>query len=170
MKIFRVLIVLVIVAFGCNTANKTPEAENTTKIMTNEVTKPTDIKVKGVNEVFVSSNDQMQFDKTEIRVKSGHKVTLTLRHKGMMSKIVMGHNFVLLNKGVDLVKFAQKALSAQDHNYVPLGSKDVLAYTKIIGGGERVSITFDAPEKGTYDFLCSFPGHYAMMKGKFIVE
>ena len=23
---------------------------------------------------------------------------------------------------------------------------------------------------GTYDFICSFPAHYAMMKGKFIVE
>ncbi|HBX64839.1 MAG TPA: azurin, partial [Balneolaceae bacterium] len=26
------------------------------------------------------------------------------------------------------------------------------------------------PEAGTYDFICSFPGHYALMKGKFIVE
>ncbi|MCA9748564.1 MAG: azurin, partial [Romboutsia sp.] len=23
---------------------------------------------------------------------------------------------------------------------------------------------------GTYDFMCSFPGHYSVMKGKFIVE
>ena len=29
---------------------------------------------------------------------------------------------------------------------------------------------FLPPKKGVYDFICSFPGHYAMMKGKFIVE
>jgi azurin len=31
-------------------------------------------------------------------------------------------------------------------------------------------IEFIAPEKGTYDYICSFPGHFAMMKGKLIVE
>ena len=41
---------------------------------------------------------------------------------------------------------------------------------KLIGGGEETTVTFDAPAKGTYDFICSFPGHYALMKGKFIVE
>jgi azurin len=40
----------------------------------------------------------------------------------------------------------------------------------MIGGGEQTTITFDAPEKGVYDFICSFPGHVALMQGKFIVE
>ena len=40
----------------------------------------------------------------------------------------------------------------------------------MIGGGESVTIEFDAPEAGTYDFLCTFPAHFAMMKGKFIVK
>ncbi|MCB0632702.1 MAG: azurin, partial [Lewinella sp.] len=26
------------------------------------------------------------------------------------------------------------------------------------------------PAPGTYDYICSFPGHYALMQGKFIVE
>ncbi|MBT8261281.1 MAG: azurin, partial [Bacteroidia bacterium] len=38
------------------------------------------------------------------------------------------------------------------------------------GGGQSTSVTFMAPEVGTYDFICSFPGHSALMKGKFIVE
>ena len=40
----------------------------------------------------------------------------------------------------------------------------------MIGGGQSDTIEFDAPEPGTYDFICSFPGHYSVMKGKFIVE
>ncbi|MEM6771051.1 MAG: plastocyanin/azurin family copper-binding protein, partial [Bacteroidota bacterium] len=27
-----------------------------------------------------------------------------------------------------------------------------------------------APAAGEYDFICTFPGHYGVMKGKFIVE
>ena len=46
----------------------------------------------------------------------------------------------------------------------------VIAATETIGGGQESAIEFDAPEAGEYDFICSFPGHYAMMKGKFIVE
>jgi azurin len=40
----------------------------------------------------------------------------------------------------------------------------------MIGGGESDTITFDAPEAGTYVFLCTFPGHYQVMRGEFIVE
>ena len=43
----------------------------------------------------------------------------------------------------------------------------------MIGGGEESSVTFNlsALEAGQdYIFFCSFPGHYALMKGQFIVE
>jgi azurin len=31
-------------------------------------------------------------------------------------------------------------------------------------------VTFDAPPRGTYDFVCTFPGHATLMRGKFIVR
>jgi azurin len=80
----------------------------------------------------------------------------------------MGHNFVLLTKGTDIAKFATAAMNAKATEYIP--SKGVIAHTKLIGGGESTTIKFTVSAKGTYDFICSFPGHYAMMKGKFIVE
>lgn len=122
------------------------------------------------NDVVITSNDAMQFNKKEIKVKGGEKVKITLKHIGKMDKNVMGHNFVLLKQGVDLVSFGNNAATARDNGYIPEGTEDVIAYTKLIGGGETAVIEFDAPESGTYDFLCSFPGHYAIMKGKFIVE
>lgn len=120
--------------------------------------------------IVLESTDQMTFSTNEIRVKAGEKVTLTLKHVGKMPVEVMGHNFVLLKQGTDLAAFAGKAMNAKATDYVPAGSDEVIAHTKMIGGGESTTITFDAPEKGTYDFMCSFPGHYAIMKGKFIVE
>lgn len=119
----------------------------------------------------IHGNDQMQFDKTEFTVKAGSTVTLTLKHPGTAAKNVMGHNWVLLKQGVDIATFATAANAAGlDNDYIPVGTTDVIAHTKVIGGGETTSITFTAPAAGTYDFICSFPGHWAMMKGKFIVE
>ncbi len=121
-------------------------------------------------DITLNSDDAMKFDKSEIKVKEGQTVVLTLHHTGKLPVTAMGHNFVLLNQGVVMADFATEAVKAKDTDYIPNGGKDVIAHTKTIGGGESTTVTFTAPAKGTYDFLCSFPGHYAMMNGKFIVE
>ena len=121
-----------------------------------------------VRTIVINSNDQMRFDKNEIRVKAGEKIKLTLNHTGKLAENVMGHNFVLLTQGTDVAKFATAAMNEKANEYIP--SSGVIAHTELIGGGESTTIEFTAPKKGTYDFICSFPGHYAMMKGKFIVE
>ena len=81
----------------------------------------------------------------------------------------MSHNFVLLKSGTDVAKFAAKALAANANEYIPEGD-DMIAYTALIGGGESTSVTFDAPEPGNYDYICTFPGHYALMRGILTVE
>jgi len=80
----------------------------------------------------------------------------------------MGHNWVLLEKGTNVSSFAISAMKEKDNEYIP--SSNVLAATSLIGGGEQTSITFTAPSPGEYDFICSFPGHYGLMKGKLIVQ
>lgn len=119
----------------------------------------------------ITGNDVMKFDKTELRAKAGQKVTLTLHHSGKLSKEAMGHNVVILNAGTDVAAYAAKAVEAKANDYFPESeAANVVAHTKIIGGGESVTIEFTAPAAGTYPFICSFPGHYGFMKGDFIVE
>lgn len=137
-------------------------AEDTTSMAANDQQDMVELSIEG--------NDQMKFNKNELRVKAGQTVKLTLKHTGQMSKEVMGHNFVLLKKGTELSEFAQKASQAKSNDYIPKDTDQVIAHTKIIGGGEETTITFEAPEAGTYDFICSFPGHWIQMQGKFIVE
>ena len=121
--------------------------------------------------IGLTGNDLMQYDKNEIKVKAGQEVTLTLRHIGKLDIKVMGHNFVLLKPGVSIPEFSIKAAEAGEAlDWIPENSDDVIVHTKMIGGGQTTSITFTAPEAGTYDFICSFPGHSGLMKGKFIVE
>lgn len=123
-------------------------------------------------ELTIEGNDQMKYNKEKLTAYAGQEVTLTLKHTGEMSLEAMGHNVVILTKGTDVADFAADAVAAGvDAGHIPAERKDeVIAHTKLVGGGEETTITFTAPEKGTYDFICSFPGHYGMMKGKFIVK
>ena len=70
-----------------------------------------------------------------------------------------------LKKNVDLAKFSQEAVKSADNDYIPSNTKDVIVHTKMLGGGESDTITFEAPAKGSYVYVCSFPGHFALMRG-----
>ena len=150
---------------SCNNSNNTKEKfqyervkEEATTIQSNTMS----------NNVILNSNDQMKFDKKIIRVNANQKVTLTLNHNGRFPASSMGHNFVLIKKDVDVNEYALRAAGARNSEYIPEGDNEI-AYTKMLGGGESDTITFDAPEPGTYVFICSFPGHYQLMMGEFIV-
>ena len=160
------LLSIVVFAASCN-KKETPATSDTTTETEQTTTTPT----SDAFTVELESNDAMQFNNTEIKVPVGKTVALTLKHTGKMAKEVMGHNFVLLNKGVDFTAFAEKAAAAKDNNHIPADAgKDIIAYTDLIGGGESTTVEFTVTEAGTYDFLCSFPGHSAIMKGKLIAE
>lgn len=121
-------------------------------------------------EITLGSNDQMQYEQKEIKVPANSTVKLTLVHNGTMPKQAMGHNFVLLEAGTDIAAFGAEAAAAGiDKEHIP-DSDAIIAHTGLIGGGESTTVTFEAPATGSYDFICSFPGHYALMKGKLIVD
>ena len=119
--------------------------------------------------IVLNSYDNMIYDKKTIEVKYGKNIMLTLNHKGKIGKEFMGHNFVLLKKGVNVDEFAKKATLAKSNDYIP-NSDETIAFTKMLGGGESTTISFMAPEAGTYTYICSFPGHYMIMRGELIVN
>lgn len=124
-----------------------------------------------VLEITIKGGDDMKFDKTTLKATAGQKIKLTLVHSGKLPKASMGHNFVLLKNGVNETDFATKALAAKDNDYIPAGSSgDIIAYTDLVGGGESTTIEFTAPARGAYSYICTFPGHSALMKGKLLVQ
>lgn len=143
-----------------STMSDTPAASST----------PSEATTVNNSAIEIESNDQMQFNKSEIKVKAGEKTTITLKHVGKMAKEVMGHNIVILKPGTDIPAFGLEANKAKDTDYIPASlASSVIAHSAVIGGGEQTS--FDVTlEAGTYDFICSFPGHLAVMKGVLIAE
>jgi azurin len=90
-----------------------------------------------------------------------------------MPKMVMAHNFVLLAKGADSAAFVNASALARNTAFVAPGfANQILAVTGLAGPGETVEVTFDAPKvPGRYEFVCSFPGHYAAgMRGVLVVK
>lgn len=122
------------------------------------------------NIFIIEGNDAMQFNLHELKAKAGKPITLTLKHVGKASIKDMGHNIVILKPGTNLNEFASRAANDVNDNYIPKNDPSIIAHTKLLGGGEQDTITFTIDDKGTYDFLCTFPAHSATMKGKLIVE
>ena len=120
----------------------------------------------------ITANDDMKYDTERIQAKPGQNVSVTLKNVGTAPKFSMGHNFVLLQQGVDAIKFAVASAEFASANYIaPTLKGSVLASTILLGPGESDTAKFRAPTvKGEYEYVCTFPGHAAGgMKGKLVV-
>ena len=119
----------------------------------------------------IAGNDAMQYDKKELTVAADcTQVELTLTHTGKLPAAAMGHNWVLV-KTADVTAVANAGMSAGlPNNYLTPNDPRVIANTKTIGGGQSASVTFPTSKLtkgGDYSFICTFPGHYVIMKGVF---
>ena len=123
--------------------------------------------------IEMTGDDAMMLNIKAFEVKSGQTVLLKFKHIGKLPKAAMGHNVVILEPGTDVTAFATAAISAGPaKDYVPDGAdgKKIFAMTKMLGGGEETSITFKAGKPGKYEYICTFPGHFALMRGVMTVK
>jgi azurin len=160
---------------SCGGSNKT-STESTTET-TQTPTEETTLESPAVaalvvnNQISITGNDLMKYSDTLFKVKAGEVVTLKMSNIGKLPKSSMGHNFVLLKTGIDLVSFANEAITAFESDYIPASLvNSIIVHTKLLGPGESDEITFTINEKSSHDFLCSFPGHSGVMKGRIIAE
>lgn len=122
-------------------------------------------------ELTITGNDQMQFDLNKLEVTEGQTVRLTFKNVGTMPIESMGHNWTLFVKDADVSTYATTAINHKEDGYqVPDMIDQVIVHTRVLGPGEEETITFTAPDKGIYKYVCTFPGHYALMKGTFMVK
>lgn len=124
--------------------------------------------------VTIETDDKLQFtpDKIEI-ARACHSFTVTLKHRGRLPKLAMGHNWVLA-KLSDLDGVSRTGmLAGADQQYVDPKDRRVVAHTSVVGGGETTSVTFDASALDAlerYGFVCTFAGHSPVMRGVVVVK
>ena len=140
-----------------------PMAESTTKLPKRRLTMPGDWGQPD-KVLKLATKPGLKFDIANFEVKAGSKIRLLFTNNDDMS-----HNVVVVEPGAEdeVGELALKlGLKGAEMNYVPSTPK-VLFYSKLLQPGEIESIYFIAPTKpGEYGFLCSFPGHASVMRGK----
>lgn len=114
--------------------------------------------------------NQMLFAPRELRVRAGQKVRLVLDNPDLMQ-----HNLVLVDRGAEqeIGELADKLAAdpkGMERAYVP-DSPKVLHATPLVEPNGKAELVFDAPKiPGRYPYLCTFPGHWRVMRGVLIVD
>jgi len=111
---------------------------------------------------------QMRYDTTEFEVKVGQKVKLVFENDDEMP-----HNLCFFAPGTDVVAAANKQMDkpeeALKRNWIPEDPR-LWIHSKLVNPHEHDELSFTAPEQaGVYPYVCTFPGHAAIMQGKMIV-
>jgi azurin len=112
---------------------------------------------------------QMRYDVTDFTVKPGAEVKIIFENVDDMP-----HNLIILQAGTDAVALATKMLEkpeeALKRDYLPDDPR-VLAHSKSVQPKTKDEFVFKAPAKvGVYPYVCTFPGHAAIMNGKMRVS
>lgn len=113
--------------------------------------------------VILGTRPGMKFDQEELVVTAGELIQFVFRNSDDML-----HNVVICRPGTGQKVGAEAMAMGIDgpaHNYVP-DTDDVLYHTALTQPDSTDRIFFAVPEEvGDYDYICSFPGHAATMKG-----
>jgi len=122
----------------------------------------------------VLSDDALRFTPGSIEIpRACQTFTVTLNHTGRLPKLAMGHNRLLAKlSDVDGVS-RTGMLAGADHDYVDPQDSRVIAHTRVIGGGESTSVTFEVSKLSAeqrYGFVCTFAGHSPIMRGVIVLK
>ena len=123
--------------------------------------------------IDIVATDEMKYNVTTITASAGEPIRIRLTVKGVIPKIAMAHNIVVLKRGTDIVKFLADGAPHRATDFIaPTMASSVIAKTALAGPGEVAQVFFTAPAKpGRYPFICTFAGHYqAGMKGTLVVR
>lgn len=124
---------------------------------------PTAVTIRALRSA--TGGDALKFDLDTLTAKAGSRVMLTFDNASSVSE----HNWLLVQPGTsDSVAVAGIAAGAEN-SYVPPGDERVLAYIPLLDPETTGEVQFVAPAAGTYEFVCTVPGHQFTMLGDFIV-
>ena len=117
--------------------------------------------------ITVGTQPGLQYDLKSFEVTEGDRVQLVFNNTDDML-----HNLVVVAPGTadkvgDLAM--NLGLEGSQQGYVP-EADEVLFHTCILQPESSETIYFTAPPPGEYTYVCTFPGHSRVMRGKMIVQ
>jgi plastocyanin len=114
--------------------------------------------------------ERLLYDLREFKVAPGAPVKLVFENPD-----VTPHNLLIVQPGAaDEVGLAGNEMAKTPDGFakgfIP-DSPKILHKTQMLNQGDREVLRFTAPTaKGKYPYICTFPGHWLVMKGEMVVE
>ena len=107
--------------------------------------------------------EKMLYNKTSFAVVAGKPVRIVFHNPDAQP-----HNIIITQPGgaAKVGPLAEKMGPEGFRKQFKPDHDSIMWATKMINQGETVTLNFMAPKVGTYDFLCTFPGHWQLMNGK----
>jgi uncharacterized cupredoxin-like copper-binding protein len=114
----------------------------------------------GTNLVVDSAEGaELKFAQASLTATTG-TIKVTFNNKGALP-----HNWTLVKSGEEDKAATEAMATAPDYKYA-----GAIGQTKTIAAAASDTISFNITEPGTYEYICTFPGHYATgMKGTLTV-
>lgn len=127
---------------------------------------------KGLQTIEISCiPERLLFTKEEFTVKAGQPVRLHFSNPDATE-----HNLLILEQGTPIQEVGEAAnrMAADPESakkgFIP-NDKRIIHATKLLKKDTVETLRFIAPKKpGRYPYLCSYPGHWTIMKGVMIVK
>lgn len=162
-----------ITLLACGDSGNANQNQNQTDVVKEEKTNPKpDKQVKKVIEIELiaqgESMNEISFEPKILTIPENSTIKLTFINKSEAAG--MFHNFVLVEQGSGQEVATEGISAGKENNFVPENNENLIAYSPIADMGETLEIEFEAPPKGSYHYICTYPGHYPAMIGRLIVE
>jgi azurin len=123
--------------------------------------------------VITTVREQMRYDTPRLVVEAGKPFEIILENTDFMP-----HNLVVVRPGTRQrigeasAEMSPDQLDNRGRSYVPGGSRgrDILGATKLLEPGQKEVLRLTAPrQEGSYEYVCTYPGHWEMMWGTLVV-
>lgn len=111
---------------------------------------------------ITAAGDALAFNRTKLTASAGQEVVLRFKNTSTLNQ----HNWVLVKAGTKDAVAAAGAASGPANAWVPLADDRMIAHTQLVGPGQATVVRFQAPAAGSYQFVCTFPGHNVTMFGE----
>ena len=113
-----------------------------------------------------TDGDALTFSEAALSAASGSSVTVTFNNGSAVNQ----HNWVLVQDGTKDAVATDGTAAGPAAAWIKPGDERVVASSKLLDPGDSEAVTFTAPAAGTYQFVCTFPGHNFTMFGDFTVN
>jgi azurin len=154
---------IIALAFAIIASTGSAFAAKTIYVGTGNPKNPSD--VDAMNYVFMDKAGKLK--SAPEAIKAGEEITIKFINRSKSQGVT--HNLVVTNPGKDK-EIAEAGLSAgAAKNWTP-DSPEILAKTKLLDAGQSEEIKVKFAAAGTYPIICTFPGHYPMMKSALTVK